>query len=87
MAAGITLDQATAKLNAWMAADDAVAAGQSYSIGGRSLTRANAAEIRANIEFWERKCIRLSNGTGGIRCRYGAPNGEGQTRGTKKLFY
>jgi hypothetical protein len=75
--AGITLDQATAKLDAWMAADDAVASGQSYSIGGRSLTRANAAEIRSNIEFWDRKVARLSRG-GGIRCRYGAPNGEGQ---------
>jgi len=79
--AGITLAQAQAKLTAWMAADDAVAAGQSYSIGGRSLTRANAAEIRNNIEFWDRKVQRLG-GSGGIRCRYGAPNGEGQTSGS-----
>lgn len=78
---GITLEQAQAKLDAWMAADDAVAGGQSYSVAGRSLTRANAAEIRNAIEFWERRVIRLSAGNGGIRVRYGAPNGEGQQSG------
>jgi len=78
--AGITLAQAQAKLDAWMAADDAVAQGQSYSLGGRSLTRANAAEIRANIEFWDRKVVRLSSGSG-IRVRYGAPNGQGEPGG------
>jgi len=77
--AGITLAQAQAKLDAWMAADDAVAGGQSYSIGGRSLTRANAAEIRNNIEYWERRVVRLSHGSGGIRVRYGTPSGEGQS--------
>lgn len=81
--AGITIAQAQAKLAAWLAADDAIAAGQSYSIGGRSLTRVNAAEIRNNIEFWERKVIRLSNGTGGIRCRYASRNGEGEQNGTR----
>jgi hypothetical protein len=78
--AGITLEQAQAKLDAWMAADDAVAGGQSYSIGGRSLTRANAAEIRANIEFWERRVIRLSNGSG-IRVRQGQVNRRGEGPG------
>lgn len=69
--AGITLDQAQAKLDLWMAADDAVAGGQSYSIGGRSLTRANSSEIRDNIQYWEGRVTRLSNGNGGIRVRYG----------------
>lgn len=69
--AGITLDQAQAKLDLWMAADDAVASGQSYSISGRSLTRANSSEIRNNIEYWERRLMRLSNGgNGGVRVRY-----------------
>ena len=82
--AGITLAQAEAKLSSWMAADDAVASGQSYSIGGRSLTRANAGEIRDNIDYWERKVIRLSNGRGGVRVRYAAPNGEGQGGGSTR---
>lgn len=77
----ITLEQAQANLDAWMAADLAVAGGQSYSIAGRSLTRVNADAIRNAIEFWERRVIRLSAGTGGIRVRYGAPNGEGQQSG------
>lgn len=78
--AGISLEQAEAKLAAWMEADDAVTKGQSYSIGGRSLTRANASEIRNNITYWNNFVIRLSNG-GGIRVRYGAPNGDGQQGG------
>lgn len=58
--AGITLAQAEAQLTAWLAASTAVAGGQAYSIAGRSLTRANAAEIRASIEFWDAKVQTLS---------------------------
>lgn len=76
--AGITLAQAQAQLDLWLAADTAVAGGQSYSIGGRSLTRANAREITEKIQFWERRVIRLSNGNGGIRVRYAQSNGQGQ---------
>lgn len=72
--AGITLAQAQAQLDAWMAADTAVAGGQSYSIGGRSLTRANAAEITNKIEFWERKVNQLTRSSAGIRVRYGVAN-------------
>jgi len=60
--AGITLAQAQAKLTAWMAADAAVASGQSYTIGGRSLTRAQSAEIRNNIDYWEAKVKKLTRG-------------------------
>ncbi|WP_212635557.1 DUF6148 family protein [Ralstonia insidiosa] len=80
--AGITLQQAQEQLDAWMAANLAVASGQSYSIGGRSLTRVNAAEIRDQINFWERKVQRLTSGQGGIRVRYGAPDGKGMPGGT-----
>lgn len=79
--AGITLDQAQAKLDLWMSADDAVAAGQSYSIGGRSLTRANTAEIRTNIEYWESRVVRLSNGSGGIRVRRIKPDRTDESGG------
>jgi hypothetical protein len=68
--AGITLAQAEAHLAVWLAADTAVASGQSYSINGRSLTRADASEIRENIDYWEGKVTRLSSSTGGgIRVR------------------
>lgn len=69
--AGITLTQAQEKLNVWMAADDAVATGQEYAMGARRLTRANAAEIRENITYWENKVVRLSRG--GIRITGATP--------------
>lgn len=64
--AGITLAQAEAKLATWMAADDAVATGQGYSISGRALTRADAEEIRKNITFWEARVQKLSRGGRGV---------------------
>jgi hypothetical protein len=72
--AGITLDQAQAQLDLWLAADAAVAGGQSYSIGGRSLTRANAAEITNKIDYWNGWVNKLSRSSSGIRVRYGVAN-------------
>lgn len=60
--AGISQAQAQAHLDEWLAADLAVSKGQAYSIGGRSLSRADAAIIRSNIEFWNRQVKRLSRG-------------------------
>ena len=40
--AGITLAQAEAQLALWLTASEKVAKGQSYTIGDRSLTRADA---------------------------------------------
>ena len=51
----LTLSQAQAALDAWIAADLAVAKGQSYSMNGRSLTLANTREIREQIQYWERR--------------------------------
>lgn len=50
------IDAATAQthLDAWLAASLAVARGQSYRIGERELTRADAAEIRKMIDYWSR---------------------------------
>lgn len=68
--AGITLDQAEAQLAIWLAADTAVASGQSYTIGSRSLTRANAGEISTKIDYWNNKVQQLSRGgNGGMRVR------------------
>jgi uncharacterized protein DUF6148 len=64
---GITLDQAETALAAWIAADAAVATGQSYTMAGRSLTRANAGEITAKIKFWDRQVKRLTDGGISIR--------------------
>ena len=39
--AGITKEQAEAKLQTWMEAEEKIASGQGYSIGDRRLTRAD----------------------------------------------
>lgn len=49
----ITVERAKKHLEAWLDAELAVTTGQSYSIGSRSLTRANVAEIRKQIEYWQ----------------------------------
>lgn len=51
----INLNTAQTALKAWVAADLAVARGQSYSMNGRSLTLANTREIREQILYWERR--------------------------------
>lgn len=69
--AGITLATAQAQLDLWLAADAAVASGQSYSIKDRSLTRADAGEITQKIEYWNgwvQKLQRAARGRG--RTRY-----------------
>ena len=64
----ITLTQAQARLDDWMAADARVATGQSYTVqtatGSRQLTRADAAEIRKNISYWESKVNSLTKKNG-----------------------
>jgi hypothetical protein len=74
----ITLDQAQAKLSLWMAADDALTMGQNYTIDQgnvkRVLTRADAAEIRNNINYWRREVERLmANNTSAPVARFILP--------------
>ncbi len=66
--AAVTQQIAQQHLELWLAADAAVASNQSYSIGGRTLTRADAKEIRANIDYWEARVNRKGSGA---RVRYG----------------
>lgn len=72
MSAGITLVQANEQLEAWLQASISVSSGQAYSIAGRALTRANAAEIRTNITYWDNMVKRLTRG--GIRVRGATPS-------------
>lgn len=77
--AGITLEQAQAQLAAWLAASTAVARNQEYEIdtgnGRRRLKRADAAEIRQQITFWEGKVQALTpvSAGGRRRTRYVVP--------------
>ncbi len=71
--AGITREIAEAKLTTWLDAEEKVASGQSYSISGRQLTRADLGEIRESIKYWDSKSQRLARG--GIRVMRGVPQG------------
>ena len=71
--AGITLTQAEEQLALWIAANTAVASGQEYTIGSRSLSRVDAAEIREQLQFWDAKVKELTRGTTGMRIRGGTP--------------
>jgi uncharacterized small protein (DUF1192 family) len=57
-----TLEQAKTHLQAFLEAEIAVATGQSYRIGSRSLTRANLSEIKERINFWKNEVERLESG-------------------------
>lgn len=56
----MTIERAKTHLDAWYKAELAVSTGQSYSIGSRSLTRANLSEIRKQIEYWEKRVATFS---------------------------
>lgn len=68
--AGITLAQAEAKLAVWMAAEEACAAKQTYTIesegNSRSLSYADLKEIGNRITYWNNKVQALSAAASGV---------------------
>ena len=62
--AGISLEIARKHLSAWLEAELEVTTHQSYTIGSRSLTKADLADIRQQIEFWKNEVARLENAAG-----------------------
>lgn len=64
---GITLTHAQAQLDAYLAAELAVLSGQRYEIAGRMLQRANLAEIRDGLKYWDMKVKELSARSSGRR--------------------
>ena len=61
--AGITLAQAESQLALWLAASEKVAQGQSYTIGGHTLTRADARAIQQQVDYWDKRCQELAGAT------------------------
>lgn len=57
----ITLETAKRHLDMWLEAETQVAINQSYTIGGKSFTRANLSEIRKQVEYWSNKVAELQN--------------------------
>lgn len=50
---GITLAIAQARLQSYLDAEAAVLTGQSYTISGRALTRADLDSIQQGIKIWD----------------------------------
>lgn len=59
--AGITLETAQRHLDAWLEAELAVTNAQSYTIGSRTMTKADLGEIRRAIKYWQGKVATLEN--------------------------
>lgn len=55
------LEIARYHLNAWLKAELEVTTHQSYTIGSRSLSKANLSEIRKEIDYWKNEVARLEN--------------------------
>lgn len=64
----IDLDTARLHLQAWVAADLALATGKKYRVGTRELTRNDAAEVLKMIAYW-RGIVNNLSGKGAIRAR------------------
>lgn len=70
---GITLEQAQANLNAWVACSTAVAGNQSYTIqvdgSSRTFTRTDAQYVLKMIDYWQVKvrAIQAAEANGGRR--------------------
>lgn len=62
-----TEEQCKEHLQAWLAADLAVAKSQSYTIGSRVLTRANSVEIARNIKLWSERLSKIKRKYSGPR--------------------
>ena len=50
-----TVIQCNERLQIWLEAEVAIATGQSYTIDNRRLDRANLAQVREQIKFWQRE--------------------------------
>jgi hypothetical protein len=73
--AGLTLAQAEARLAGWLDVDTQLQAGQTVKFNERLLTRADAEQVRNNIDYWQKKCQELSQAeTGRGRSRTVSPN-------------
>jgi hypothetical protein len=59
-----TLEEAQKHLDAWLAAELALATSQSYKMGDVTLTRADLATVKDRIDFWRREVAALTAGKG-----------------------
>ena len=62
------LEIARKHLEAWLAAELEVTTHQSYTIGSRSLTKADLSEIGERIKYWTNEVSRLENAAEETAC-------------------
>lgn len=62
-----TLEEARQNLKTWLDAEMAVATGQEYTIGGRTLKRANLGLVASRVSFWKKEVEKLEAGVRGAR--------------------
>lgn len=65
-----SVTQCNERLQIWLDAEEAIATGQSYSIDNRRLDRANLAQVREQIKFWQNELAKAQ----------AAANGRGRRR-------
>lgn len=70
---GITLADAEAKLSEYLAAETKILDGQSVSMNGRALSRADLKAVQDGIDTWDRRAKRL--GRGGVKSYNAVPLG------------
>jgi len=74
--AGITLAQAQAKLDEYLAAETKILAGQKVVMDGRELTRADLAAVQKGVDTWDGRVKGLTRSASGrSRMRNVAPGG------------
>ena len=54
-----TLAEAKDFLKIWLDCEKSIAQNQAYEINGKSFTKANAAHIRKQVEYWKTEVERL----------------------------
>lgn len=62
-----TVQEVRKRLQIWLDAEEAIAKGQSYTIDNRRLERANLAQVREQIRFWQKELTKAEakeNGRG-----------------------
>lgn len=68
------MDRATIQthLDGWIAAQEAIQTGQSYSIGDQTVTAADAAVVMDWISYWQRELVEWDARAAGSRAPAGA---------------
>lgn len=60
-----TVAKCNERLEMWLVAEEAISNGQSYTIDNRRLDRANLAQVREQIKFWQNELAKAEAAANG----------------------